>query len=272
MDKAKATEQLDLSGVFFQDYCAALIKSLTGFNTRTEEPFTYPPSNGPLTGLSASIDVLAVYSDSRKSLCFAVECKRALPQTKHWLFFRTGDDVRKVCFLYRPWGPPDPHLKMRSLTYEQMGYWKASAYESCDRALEVDEQFRALNKTKDEKTYRALLQANHGLVACLFSKQQQLSRMCRASPRPMYFAPVVVTTANLFLADYNPSKVDPATGQLSPTDINYQSKQWVEFEFGLPDYLATEREGELFGRASTFVVNAKSISDFFEKIARPDGF
>lgn len=271
MTNEKITELLNLTGTFFHDYCAAVLKALPlGIAVRTEEPFTYPGSNGPLLGKSGSMDIFAVYSDEKKSFCFSIECKRAMPTTKNWIFFRSREPEIRTFFPYY-YSPRHEAIECGGLLFPRLGYPSPADFELCDRIYEIDETLGKINKNQAERAYRSLLQANHGLVAALETKRAVLSEMSHHRNQPMYFVPTVITTANLLLADFDPRKVSPNRGEIPARDINYLERKWVEFEFGLPDYL-TRPQSDRFRRRSTFVVNSSSIAEFFEGIVSPDGF
>ncbi len=272
MGKEQITALLNQTGSFFHDYCAELLRSLPlGLSLRTEEPFTYPPSNGPLLGLSGSMDLLAVYADSRKSFCFSIECKRVLPDAKCWVFFKTKEDAARAYFVCLSEGPTGTHVQRVGLTLSRLAYTSLDDYELCNRVFELNEDLKNLNKRREEKAYRSLLQANHGLVATLVGKRADLVKMSNGSKKPMYFVPIVLTTARLYLAKFDSGKIDVATGQVLANGADYEEKRWIECEFGLPDYLASPT-GDLFRRRSTFVVNSLNVREFFENIVFPDGF
>lgn len=273
MDKKKATDLLNSTGLFFQDYCASVLKSSNlGYSLKTEEPFTFPPSNGPIVGLSGSIDILAVYSDSKKSFCFIIECKRAIPSTKNWILFKTKNDSSRTYFLGKSKGPSGGGAGSYGLLLPQLNYTKLEDYELCDRAIEVNQSFDKLSRNQEEKVYRSLVQANHGLAAAFVGMAPLLAEMCNRSERPMYYIPIVLTTANLYLAGFEPSNVNPDDGTLLESHLSYAEKEWVEYEFGLPDYLsALKKDSLLPHRRSTFIVNSRHMKKFFAGIRFPSG-
>lgn len=273
MDKKKTTDLLNFTGLFFEDYCAHVLKSSDmGYSVRTEEPFTFPPSNGPIIGLSGSIDILAVYSDSKKSFCFSIECKRAIPSIKNWVFFKTKNDATRIYFLGKSNGPSGGGTRHFGLLLPHLKYAKLEDYELCDRAIEVNESFDQLNRNQEEKVYRSLLQANHGLAAAFVGMSPLLSEMCNRSERPMFYIPIVLTTANLYLTTFDPSNVSADDGTLLESHLSYAEERWIEYEFGPPDYLLRVKKDIPLHRRSTFIVNSKHIEEFFKGIRFPDGF
>jgi hypothetical protein len=273
MDQKKTVDQLNLTGFFFQDYCAAFLQSSDlGYLVRTEEPFTFPQSDGPILGRPGSIDVLAVYSDSKKSFCFSIECKRAIPSIKNWLFFKTRNDGSRTWFLGKSNGPSGGGAGHYGLLLPQLNYANLEDYELCDHGIEINESFEQLNRNQEEKVYRSLLQAHHGLVAAFVSMSPLLAEMCNRSEHPMYYIPVVLTTANLYLAEFDPSDVNPDEGILHENHVRFTEKRWIEYEFGLPDYLADVKRGVSLSRRSTFIVNSRHMEAFFSGVRFPSNF
>lgn len=279
-DKTKVTNSFNETGFPFQQWCFEIIKNtiLQGekFEVISEYPFTFPPSNGPILGVHGTIDILAVkkiklYADYCL-LFLVIECKRANKSIKNWFFTRSKEN-RLPVFMF---SDVDNKLneKMfvsRKVIFPNLGYKNIVDFDYCNQVIEINDLLTTVNRNQEEKVYKAIKQVNHG-VSALERKIPKyiegitniidLTRVIR-----FFYIPVVVTTANLFIADFDFKKI--IDGDISDKEIEYTKKKWLTFEFPLPDFISCGSEQDqriAIEKRTTFIVNDKSFEEFLKNI------
>ncbi|WP_238440059.1 hypothetical protein, partial [Frankia sp. AgB1.8] len=85
------------------------------------------------------------------------------------------------------------------------------------------------------------------------------------SKRQSIYLPVVITTADIYLAEFEPQEA--ASGIIPPGRLALGGpKQWISYEFPLPDYLGYEIRREdnsaSVKKRTIFIVNESSLEDF----------
>ncbi|HEX7151648.1 MAG TPA: hypothetical protein VF618_09190 [Thermoanaerobaculia bacterium] len=82
---------------------------------------------------------------------------------------------------------------------------------------------------------------------------------------------MVLTTATLKVAAFDPQAVDPATGEIRYGDVTLEDVPYVIYDYALPRHLQTDIKIEqlptgdsanLWTRLHMVVVNSQSIGDF----------
>lgn len=290
MKKEEAIKaSLNLTGNFLTMATAATLKDDLGFkHVAVEEPYDYQFFGPPTEG---SLDILALKSVGKHPdhfwLVLVIECKKANPDHKTWIFQRDFQQQRDKLFncyysnpltLYRK-----DILASRSLLYKESPL--------CSHGYEFNELNGALNRNQENKIFSAAKQANDGLNGFVLSAYNGLSlnpigRVCSVfkeniefmAKSPMVVIPIVVTTANLALMDYDHTDVQLDKGEINSSKLILEEVSWVNYAFPLmPSIQVTARDiasGELMvtpNRRSTFVVNSLKLNDFINWIERDTG-
>lgn len=99
-----------------------------------------------------------------------------------------------------------------------------------------------------------------------------------------FFVPIVITTASLYVANYRPEDVDLGTGTITKDKVSFgpqgqppEEVGWVLVDYGAGENVAPKpipenyhavdpAELQKYKVRSIFVVNSKSILDFFSKL------
>lgn len=294
----KFAELYNKTGIPFQYWCLSVLRKVSNYQGIPEFSFTHPPSLGAQLGKSSSVDILALRISPRNGrrwfdglVLFSIECKRADPEIKNWVFSKDPSKEDAVLPTYFLKTIKDvgsiksfEHTVARNGVFPGLGYNGVQDLDSCLHGVEFNESLTNINRNQNENIYKSLLQTNHALNA-LFSKfQYSFPRIedlwfpKEEEVNKILFLPVVVTTANLFIADYDPEKVDFKTGKINKKDIKFNGpKKWLTYEFPLPDYL--KHSGEMSylpsqegteilidtERITTFIVNSEYWKEFLEK-------
>lgn len=281
MDKTKVTDRFNETGFPFQQWCLETIRNFDQeyggwrYKAVSEWPFTYPPSSGPLLGVHSTVDIVAirvVSGISEKTLLFLViQCKRANNSIKNWIFLKENKDKHPV-FIFSDVDEELNEKKFitRHLTFPDLGYPAVASFDYCNNVIEVNDKFSSVNRNQEEKVYKAIRQANLGIYALENKIPKYIENLTTDisldSFRHFIFLPVVVTTANLYMADFDYKNVN--RGDISHQDVKYEEKKWLTYEFPLPDFIGY---GKVEPRVSiekrtTFIVNDRAFVDFLKGI------
>lgn len=276
MDEKKLTQLLIDYGIPYQDRCLSVLRNDRYFQGIPEWSFTHPRTNGAQLGKHSSVDILGLQLRSngyfKGASYMAIECKRADPSTKNWVFTRDIEEQRPVpTFVAKTirnsiGGDWEDYI-IHNASFPALGYGSVENLDYCIRGIEVNERFDATNRNSEEKIYKALLQANHASNALMIQHPKHIESLeMPLDTNILLFFPVVVTTANLFIAEYDPTSINISEGEISVQNIQYTKKEWLTFEFSTPDYLKQSSGGpqkELdIERTTTFIVGAPYWEEF----------
>jgi hypothetical protein len=280
-ESEKITNKLNDSGIPFQGWCFDVIRNLKlgnldyDFRAVSEYPFTHPSSNGPLLGKPGTIDILSAVEVNGLDDCILLmvfECKRANDKIKNWIFL--SDKIGKMpVFVYSDIDSELSDTKkliLRGLTFPELDYSKKEDFDYCYQAVEVNSKLNEWNRSQDEKVYKAMEQANRGVVALENKNPKYIEGLTTnidlSKFKHFIYLPIVVTTANLYLAEFDYSDID--SGNIAKDKAKYTSRGCVTFDFPLPDFLSygAEKKGFVIEKRTTFIVNDKYLEKFLRRI------
>ena len=271
---------LNEQGYLFQEACEQVLKNnegATGWEVRASE---YPVC---LQGRDTKVDiVLHSKTSSSPELYALVECKRADPSYIYWLFGAPGLPFGDaLCSTFglecRETMSDQPYQVNRLLTRL---HFEVSTYGAVNR-LEAKRGSAGRTSTPQniENAFGQVLRGVGGFA------QEQLDQRCKSRALfKTFFVPVVVTTASLYVAYYEPRDIDLATGKISKDKVLFGPKSqpaeevpWVLVDYGAGDNVAPKpipdnyhgvdpAELQKHKMRSIFVVNSKSLVAFFSKL------
>ncbi|MFC1789488.1 hypothetical protein ACFLYY_00750 [Patescibacteria group bacterium] len=306
MPENKSKEEIyNESGFPFQNLCLSILKDTKSYQGIPEFPFTHPPSSGNQLGKSSSIDILAVkfpfegsFKGSRMEASpsifhgltlFFIECKRSDPKIKDWIFDKGSGELRAPTFftkIFKETGKDFYGLNNKISRNGSIGKIGGKIIQNSDsffQGIEIKSNMTGVNRNEHETIYKSLLQANHAMNA-LFCKSKVYPLDIEGLHFPkdkfgkILFLPIVVTTANLHVAEYDPKNVDLDTGTIKKENISLsEPKPFIVFDFSLPDYLKHSGEEKLdlldnkfvekmlnVERSTTVIVNSKHWKEFLD--------
>lgn len=281
----RVREILNYTGFPFQHHCADRVSQLDEYQLSVEVPFTYPGTDGPMLGVHGTIDFLAARPDLQDKvlLCFVVECKKANEKTKNWVLLPNAQQTpRWSTFTFSQLDNDEREQfgVTRSVRFPSLGYRRGQDYTYCVNGVEANVAMTALNKDTSEKIYGSLKQAVHGARAFECSRPkivEGIEYFRHNQHKRRLYIPVVITTANLYVVDFPRANV--VNGEIPLGNLSLgEPRKWATYEFPLPDYLSyqvdrSSRGGSLYiSKRTVFIVNDKSMSEFFASAANIDDF
>ncbi len=263
-------EYLNKTGIFLERKIHTALDRHPQFVSRRE----YPYSSMNIVNetipqvFEGTIDVFAVAKiTNNTSLCMCIECKKSDPREKHWVFEvrTTGEEIYP--FVYYDTNQNALNYE-KNIFFPSLGYDGMKFFDKAIQTFQFNENTGSLSRTQSEMAYNSLKQANQALKA-FAPAHKEIFKFLNSDPTNILFLPVVVTTANLLIADYKPEDVSWETGEVEGDKIELKSKDWVHYEFPLPVSLKVAGRGGLeFEKRPSFVVKADKFADFIEGLLK----
>jgi len=200
-----------------------------------------------------------------------IECKRANPTYKRWLFFdkEVATISQKTTFFYETANDggrtyenkaahPNHNIQQKVISSEIPVF---NSY--LETAYKKDKKWSASDTI--EEAFRQVMRGQSGLVTKLISFD---------STDRFQIIPIVVTSAELFDADFDPSTVSLRDGCINPKDLKLSSMEFCGINYHADDDLSarscwinskpTNLQHDLgsYQRRTVFVVQAEAISKF----------
>jgi hypothetical protein len=266
---AKVKDDLIGTGIFLERDTYQLFKDWTAgrvFTAHREYPYSY--GTHPVI-ISGTVDVLAETSigNGDTVLILPVECKKADPKLKHWVFepHRPTSIHDKPYFMFTKDGE---NSFKQSYNLPNLGYNTQDDYENCVNVFEFNEASGALSRNADKalRAFFAIKQANEAVPGIL----EKIPVLSRRPAARNYIIPIVVTTANLWVTQYDPQDISKETGEIDATKLDLIPKDWLLYHYPLAFHEQTR--GSLIGSTNgdiirpdkrpTFVVNSLKLQDF----------
>jgi hypothetical protein len=275
------THRLNETGFPFQEWCFSTIKNINKHDLSTKEyPFVVKSTD--YNSIEGSIDILSlrfpqqtIASFKRPIALFAFECKKVNTNIKNWCFIsgnREGVDP-KTFFTSLCISPSSNKLELKLFDNKGVGFGinNGNSVDIADVVLfgyETNESMKDLNRNQENKIYKSLLQCVSGISAMEMKKPFTIGEVNidevefskYIGNNYLLFVPVVVTTADLWVAKFTSEKV--VNGEIAESDVTWNKKDWVLYDFGLPDYLSHE-SAELTSRG-VFIVNNNYLESFYK--------
>lgn len=213
-----------------------------------------------------------------------IECKRANPDYKTWLFFnerpRVDDPAGRSLYIQAGYlsGGWNHQGEVPLLKYvTQFAPPKAAAVPTFTYYLEVREN--PPNRAGGSASTKTLEEAFNQVTMGAVGLGRQLHRLQKFNFRVV---PVVVTTAEVFAADFQAGNVSLQRGELVPANLKLRPLDWLVVNYAISDTMSqfaalTSNQGRTLGEQlstfllrSIFVVRAEKLEEFldwFDQIA-----
>jgi len=235
-EQIAVVEGLNSHGFIFQKACVDQIKKgYTSHNWRIsveEYPTIFEDRQTRIDFILRS----ALYQPNNFRNRFIVaECKRANPKYSNWVFFKEDNPAKKYFLLNGQYSPTSGQ------TYTFMDiFGKIENYPYCldifKKSIFVDTGVETTSKNPKgkgsatetiENACQQVITGLHGLV-------MDHMEAVKSEGKPQYdlaYIPLVITTANLYVTNYDSSKVNISAGTIAGEDISFTSANWVIYNW-----------------------------------------
>jgi len=271
---------LNEQGYLFQEACKHALKQSEQETKWEVKASGYPVS---LNEQDTKVDIVLRWKITDSPEFYAlVECKRADPSYIYWLFGAPGLPFgNALCstlgFECRETRSDRPYQASRLVT--QL-HFKVSTY-GVESWLEVKKRSSGRTSTP-QNIENAFVQVLKGVGG--FAQEQLNQRSKSRTLFKTFFIPIVVTTAELYVAYYEPKYIDLSTGKINKDKVLFSPKGqpveevgWVLVDYGVGENVAPDPIPENWHGVdpielqkhkirSIFVVNSRSVVDFFSKL------
>jgi hypothetical protein len=274
----KAIKALEEHGFLFQQRCLAEIRN--GAQSYLFESEEYPVS---ISEEETSIDfVFRTRAGAQTYLIF--ECKRVNPDYLSWLFFRPKSQSTatflstKIDFSGRAINEFWLQTATLDLFSGKENPYVSGGLELSEREGKSARPGRTSRTTAIQEACQQVLTGVGGLAL-----EHYEWRGRQESTGPWYYLPIVLTTANLLLTEFDESEIGLRTGQLPISKANTKSVDWVVLTFPVRGSLQVTKPTHSayypcgpsddfrlrFKVKSVAIVRGEKVLDFLRSIVLP---
>lgn len=263
------TDELNKTGLFLETIVFTSLLTHPEFKVRREEPYSGYTSEG----FEGTIDVLAISKiNDGLLICIPIECKKADPQQKHWVFeVRNSEEEQPFPFEYYAAGLQNS-IYHKNIFFPSLGYNGMKYFDKAIESFEFNESTGKLSRnTQLGRPYDAMKQSNEAVSSFVSEKRHRIFNIAGVNENQtdILYIPLVVTTANLYTLEYEAKKIDWITGEVPTDKLKMNKKNWVHFEFPLPYSLITRNQGSLGPvKRPSFIVNSNSFYTFVSDLIK----
>lgn len=269
-------------GYLFQEACVQTLLKRTK-STGWDLP-VYDYSVSHPDGRNTRVDIVLSRPEKNGVEAYAiVECKRANPEYSYWLFgtpdYGLPEEFHGVYL--PPSGTADLRAKFHKTPIQLYSPVPMSWMEV--RKGRKANQRASVPQTIEDAATQVLL----GTTGVATEQLKQRSKVDSYHNR-VYFFPVVLTTARLFVANYSTDDIDIASGMIAQDKVEFSGgsepdeQRWVLINYpaseslalaGIPESLHSTNPADLdqYKLRSIFVVNANHLVNFFSQLNRTIG-
>jgi hypothetical protein len=277
---------LNVHGLFFERWCEQRISGTTGWSvTSIQYPVEYPPGRGSERGQESALDIRAETLQPDQ-WTLAVECKKHNPDFTDWLCFPRAEGAPGQTFGVRHVeniAVGEPNRAWTAVSFVQGGHVSAPTAPEAREVRGTYQGYKKADKTKT--TTDSIERAAYQVAVAVQAIADEAVRHNRARGRvttdrwPDYrqrFLAVIVTTARLFRCQFDPDRVDGATGEIGYDKVALTPVPYFVYNYALRRHLQVrpeslrdtlQRDGfGLFVRLPIFVVQSASLVAFLSAL------
>ena len=271
---------INIHGMFFERWCQHVVTKAAGWRLdSTNYPVEFPPPNGPFRGKEGSLDIRASKVIGDRVVSLIIECKKNNPEFIDWLFFkqpsRRGPQLSFYQIEKRVEGAGG-----ESWTIAPSIQTVQSPFDVADEGRETRGDYSAQKELTKTKTSNVAIQDAARQVS--LARQAIVTEDHGIFKRPgtkvpwtiRHYFPVIVTTARLFMCDFDPQQVAPDTGVIPLDKVSMTECSRLVYEYPLPRPLQSTPADETYGynegrldaftRLHIFVVQSEHFPMFLD--------
>jgi hypothetical protein len=290
---------LNIHGIFFERWCRKIIRDSGNWGLVSRNyPVAYKPLDSQWPWKESELDLRALHggyqgrSQNRRHLTLLIECKKNNPDLKEWIFF-SSEPRRLNYFPCVETVSVESHLNECSVRTNLLQSSldlpvTESARETRGSYLEYQAQrnnknAKDITKTSNDAITKAAQQVALATQAIVTEEVKLGERFGRFNPEQSptqdkhVFLPTVVTTANLFVCEFEDKDVDGSRGEIAYDRAHLTPSPCVVYRMSLPPHLQRKpepsvKEAIMYGshevhtRMDILVVNSAEFGNFLQRI------
>ncbi len=277
---------LTIHGTFFERKCQNAVHQAKEWKIQeTNYPVTYG-------GANSNLDIWAQRGENTyQHLVLPIECKKNNPDFINWIFFRQPSHR-----------PEFSHMQMIGIQRQSDGSYTEELYHKlkrfhhdlriADEGRETKGDYQKIKLQDRTRTSNAAITdaATQITIATQALMQQELSvleessrqsdnRLYRRTYTQLFIFPTIVTTAKLFLCEFQDEDVDLATGVIAPDKAKLVPCPYLIFDYPVPPALQlvpsalrmdyTRDTLKQLARMPVFIVQSEAFPTFLERLFAP---
>ncbi len=276
VDVDAVVRALNRQGIFFESWALSTASRAEGWKVRSANFPVEHQAQDRLRARESSLDIRIESRSANEILTMLIECKRHHPDYANWVFFpKSTENV-----------PSEVRLPVVDCPVDG-DRWSARAGTRTVRtervvageAREARENYQPGQTSThaveiSEASYQVALAA-HSVITDERRFAEIRATALQQPPalfRSHVLLPVIVTTARLFVARFNPSDVDAATGEIATKSVTLDPVESIYFEYPLPRHLhrgehATLSDAEIASRFCILVIDSKALAKVLTEFA-----
>ena len=262
---------LNRHGYSFQH---SIIKLLIDESKNTEFPWLFDVAEYPVNIKGQDTHIDFILKHSRLQFAIICECKRANPALANWCF-------AKAPFIHRH------QINKYNIRFERINHplgaktlsevvWIETTRDAYHIPLEVRSEQKGDSDSRGRgRINEALTQVLRGMNGLI---EQYIERKILKEKEWLYFLPVIVTTAEIYVSDVKLDQANIKDGKVDFSKSNLLRKNWIWFQYHLSPTLKhsfnTKSESKQLHKIldaeysrSVAIVNSSSIVEFLADVA-----
>lgn len=300
-DHEWTVHSLNIHGIFFERWCRRIIRESGNWGlVSTNYPVAYKPLDSQWPWKESELDLRAIHggyqgrSQSRRHLTLLIECKKSNPELIEWIFF--GSEPRRLDYF--------PCIETQSAESQmndceiRVNLLQASldlpiAYDARETRGSYQEYQNQRNKNKSNlremtktsndaisKGTHQIALATQAIVAEEVNLGQHFGRFNPEASMLLdkhVFLPIVVTTAKLFVCEFDDRDVDGSSGEIPFDKARLVPTPYIVYRMPLPPHLQRRPEPsvkeaivygshEVHARMDILIVHSAEFEKFLQTI------
>jgi len=261
--------ELNKTGVFLESAIYNTLRKNKRYKVFREEPYSGYTSEG----FEGVIDMLlgVHLPDEGLIICFLIESKKADLEQKKWVV----DKLRKPMEDTYSFDYYNAGIKKfdysKNIFFPSLGYNGMKFFDRGIQTFEFNETTGKLSRNQGERPYLALRHVNEAVSSFLDERRDRVFEIMKTNvdQYDILYIPVVFTTAELFVINYDAENIDLVKGEIDIKDVDLEQKDWIHYEFPLPYSLRTRTEPGLGPvKRPSFIVRADKCETFIEMLSK----
>jgi hypothetical protein len=241
---------LNIHGSFFQRKCVDMIINFPIQTVRTnirlvetEYPVEYPPRKvTDFKNKESRLDILArIRSENYPNYAMdvVIECKKNNPEFTNWIFFEKYPDSGQKQSFVGTYVGENGGAFYTAKNLKLPGYISSDGREVKQNYSNINsrDKTRTTNTNIEDACYQVVL-ATHSLIDEQFTQFTLPAERRNNELFILYlYIPMIVTTANLYISDYDVSNVSIDKGEIPFDKTNLKLVDSLWYEYPVPPHL-----------------------------------